>query len=194
MNPPATPSFLAEVSMAPRDPILGVTEAYNADKNPKKVNLGVGVYYDENGKLPLLKCVAAAEAQMAEAPKPRGYLPIDGIAAYDNEVQKLLFGAESEVVKAKRVATVQAVGGTGGLKVGADFLKRMAPGAKVLAFYLPQFHPVPENDAWWGAGFTEWTNVARALPRFAGLGLDFVSTGALVHQSVWVDIGLDWRV
>src|SRR3569833_341256 len=120
------------VEMAPRDPILGLNEQFNADPNPNKVNLGVGVYYDEDGKLPLLKCVLAAEQKMMEAPKPRGYLPIDGIAAYDSGVQSLVFGAESEPVKSKRVATVQALGGTGGLKVGADFLKKVNPDAKVL--------------------------------------------------------------
>ena len=125
-------SLFAAVAMAPRDPILGLNEQFNADPNPAKVNLGVGVYYDDNGKLPLLACVAAAEAQMQAAPKPRGYLPIDGIAAYDSAVQGLVFGADSEVLKAKRVATVQALGGTGGLKIGADFLKRLNPGAKVL--------------------------------------------------------------
>lgn len=125
-------SLFAAVAMAPRDPILGLNEQFNADPNPDKVNLGVGVYYDDNGKLPLLACVAAAEAQMQAAPKPRGYLPIDGIAAYDLAVQGLVFGADSEVLKSKRVATVQAIGGTGGLKIGADFLKRLNPDAKVL--------------------------------------------------------------
>ncbi|WP_431257877.1 amino acid aminotransferase [Roseateles chitinivorans] len=125
-------SLFAAVAMAPRDPILGLNEQFNADPNPGKVNLGVGVYYDDNGKLPLLACVAAAEAQMQAAPKPRGYLPIDGIAAYDLAVQGLVFGADSEVLKSKRVATVQAIGGTGGLKIGADFLKRLNPGATVL--------------------------------------------------------------
>ena len=125
-------SLFAAVAMAPRDPILGLNEQFNADSNPNKVNLGVGVYYDDNGKLPLLACVAAAEAQMQAAPKPRGYLPIDGIAAYDTAVQGLVFGADSEVLKNKRVATVQALGGTGGLKIGADFLKRLNPDAKVL--------------------------------------------------------------
>src|SRR3982751_109890 len=76
-------SLFTAVEMAPRDPILGLTEQYNADTNPKKVNLGVGVYYDDNGKLPLLQCVQAAEKQMMADPKARGYLPIDGIAAYD---------------------------------------------------------------------------------------------------------------
>jgi aromatic-amino-acid transaminase len=125
-------SLFTAVEMAPRDPILGLNEQFNTDPNPAKVNLGVGVYYDDNGKLPLLACVQAAEKQMMEVPKARGYLPIDGIAAYDTAVKGLVFGAESEPVKSGRVATVQCIGGTGGLKVGADFLKRLNPGAKVL--------------------------------------------------------------
>ncbi|MDP3336868.1 MAG: amino acid aminotransferase, partial [Rhodoferax sp.] len=115
-----------------RDPILGLNEQFNADTNPAKVNLGVGVYFDDNGKLPLLGCVLAAEKAMMDAPKPHGYLPIDGIAAYDAAVKALVFGADSEPVTSGRVATIQAIGGTGGLKVGADFLKHVSPGAKVL--------------------------------------------------------------
>jgi aromatic-amino-acid transaminase len=126
------PSLFSAVELAPRDPILGLNEQFNADANPAKVNLGVGVYFDENGKLPLLKCVRAAEALMMEAPSARGYLPIDGIAAYDKAVQGLVFGADSEAVRAGRIATIQGLGGTGGLKVGADFLKRLSPGAQVL--------------------------------------------------------------
>ena len=125
-------SLFTAVEMAPRDPILGLNEQFAADTNPAKVNLGVGVYYDDNGKLPLLECVQAAEKQMMEAPKARGYLPIDGIAAYDTAVKGLVFGANSEPVTSGRVATVQCIGGTGGLKVGADFLKRLNPDAKVL--------------------------------------------------------------
>jgi len=125
-------SLFSSVELAPRDPILGMTEAFNADPNPAKVNLGVGVYFDESGKLPILKCVLAAEKQMAEAPKPRGYLPIDGIAAYDRAVQELVFGADSAALREGRIATVQTLGGTGGLKVGADFLQRLNPQAKVL--------------------------------------------------------------
>ena len=125
-------SLFAAVEMAPRDPILGLNEQFNADTNPAKVNLGVGVYYDENGKLPLLACVKAAETQLVEAARARGYVPIDGIAAYDKAVQNLVFGEGSEVLTAGRVATVQALGGTGGLKVGADFLKKLNPAAKVL--------------------------------------------------------------
>ena len=125
-------SLFAAVEMAPRDPILGLNEQFNADPNSAKVNLGVGVYFDANGKLPLLQCVQAAEKMMMETPKPRGYLPIDGIAAYDKAVQSLVFGADSEPVRAGRIATVQALGGTGGLKVGADLLQRMNPNATVL--------------------------------------------------------------
>ncbi|MBL8330445.1 MAG: aspartate/tyrosine/aromatic aminotransferase [Rubrivivax sp.] len=125
-------SLFAAVDMAPRDPILGLNEQFTADGRADKVNLGVGVYFDENGKLPLLRCVAAAEQALVAAAKPRGYLPIDGIAAYDKAVQGLVFGADSELLKAGRVATVQALGGTGGLKVGADFLKRLNPQAQVL--------------------------------------------------------------
>ncbi|HEY9240298.1 MAG TPA: amino acid aminotransferase [Burkholderiaceae bacterium] len=125
-------TLFADVEMAPRDPILGLNEQFNADPNPAKVNLGVGVYFDDNGKLPLLECVQAAEKMMMEAPKARGYLPIDGIAAYDQAVQGLVFGADSAAVQAGRIATIQALGGTGGLKVGADLLKRMNPAAKVL--------------------------------------------------------------
>ena len=125
-------SLFSAVEMAPRDPILGLNEQYNADTNPNKVNLGVGVYFDDNGKLPLLQCVQAAEHTMMEKPTARGYLPIDGIAAYDAAVKALVFGADSDVVKSGRVATVQAIGGTGGLKIGADFLKKVSPSAKVL--------------------------------------------------------------
>jgi aromatic-amino-acid transaminase len=125
-------SLFTAVEMAPRDPILGLNEHFAADTNPAKVNLGVGVYYDDNGKLPLLKCVQAAEKQMMESPKARGYLPIDGIAAYDSAVKSLVFGADSEPVKNGRVATAQGIGGTGGLKIGADFLKKLLPNAKVL--------------------------------------------------------------
>ena len=125
-------TLFAAVELAPRDPILGLNEQFAASNHPSKVNLGVGVYFDDAGKLPLLACVKAAEQQLTDAAKPRGYLPIDGIAAYDKAVQGLVFGAGSAVLAAGRVATVQALGGTGGLKVGADFLKKLNPGATVL--------------------------------------------------------------
>jgi aromatic-amino-acid transaminase len=125
-------SLFTAVEMAPRDPILGLNEQFAADTNPNKVNLGVGVYFDDNGKLPLLQCVQAAEKAMMDKPSARGYLPIDGIAAYDAAVKSLVFGADSEPVSSGRVATVQGIGGTGGLKIGADFLKKVSPNAKVM--------------------------------------------------------------
>jgi len=124
-------SVLAGVAMAPRDPILGLTEAFNADSRPNKVNLGVGVYTDETGKVPLLECVRRAEREMAEKPTPRNYLPIDGLAAYDRAVQGLVFGEDSAARKENRILTVQSLGGTGGLKVGADFVRKVAPTAEV---------------------------------------------------------------
>jgi aromatic-amino-acid transaminase len=129
MNPSMSKSILAAVQMAPRDPILGVTEAFVADKNPNKVNLGVGVYCDDNGKVPLLECVRRAERQRVEAAPPHSYLPIDGLQSYDRAVMELVFGAEA--AKSGRIITVQALGGTGGLKIGADFLERLNPEAQV---------------------------------------------------------------
>ena len=119
MNAPLAAPLLSAIEMAPRDPILGVSEAFHADPNPNKVNLGVGVYYDDNGKVPLLECVRRAEHTVTERGAPHVYLPIDGIAAYDRAVQKLLFGADSELLRAGRAVTVQALGGTGALKIGA---------------------------------------------------------------------------
>jgi len=117
--------------MAPRDPILGVTEMFVADTNPKKVNLGVGVYYDDQGKVPLLECVKRAEQQRVASGAPKSYLPIDGLQAYDRAVQALVFGPDAAVLNEKRVVTVQALGGTGGLKIGADFLKLLSLAATV---------------------------------------------------------------
>jgi aromatic-amino-acid transaminase len=124
-------SLLSTLELAPRDPILGVTEAFNAELNPRKVNLGVGVYYDDDGKVPVLDCVRRVEQALAQTALPRSYLPIDGPQAYDRAVQELVFGADSEVVRSQRAVTVQALGGTGGLKLGADLLKRINPAAAV---------------------------------------------------------------
>jgi len=124
-------SLLAAVEMAPKDPILGVTEAFNADTNPNKVNLGVGVYCDDYGKVPVLDSVRRAEQKLAETPLPRNYLPIDGLQTYDRAVQGLLFGADSAAVRKGRIVTAQTLGGTGGLKVGADFLRRINPDAQI---------------------------------------------------------------
>ncbi|WP_339433439.1 MULTISPECIES: amino acid aminotransferase [unclassified Pseudomonas] len=124
-------SLFSAVEMAPRDPILGLNEAFNADTRTTKVNLGVGVYCNEEGRIPLLRAVIEAETVRAAQHASRGYLPIDGIAAYDQAVQKLLFGNDSPLIGAGRVITTQAVGGTGALKIGADFLKQLLPNAVV---------------------------------------------------------------
>ncbi len=184
--------------MAPSDPILGVTEAYVADKNPKKVNLGVGVYYDNEGRIPLLECVRHAESERLKTSAPRGYLPIDGLAAYDKAVQALVFGAEQ-----KNIVTVQALGGTGGLKIGADFLKKFYPGAQVWIS-----DPSWENhrQLFEGAGFTVNTYAyydarSRGLD-FAGMqkSLNAMPSGAIVvlhaccHNPTGVDLTHEqWR-
>ena len=126
-----TSSIFSAVEMAPRDPILGLNEAFNADSRTTKVNLGVGVYFDDNGKIPLLNAVKVAEKARLEAMPSRGYQPIDGLAAYNQAVQVMLFGKESPLLAEGKVVTAQALGGTGALKVGADYLKRLLPGATV---------------------------------------------------------------
>jgi aromatic-amino-acid transaminase len=124
-------SVFSPVEMAPRDPILGLNEAFNADARTTKANLGVGVYFDDNGKIPLLNAVKIAEKTRLEAMPSRGYQPIDGLAAYNKSVQVMLFGKESPLLAEGKVVTAQALGGTGALKVGADFLKRLLPESTV---------------------------------------------------------------
>ena len=124
-------SFFANVELVPGDPILGLSEAYNADSRPTKVNLGVGIYYDESGRIPLLRAVKQIEQQLATEAKPRGYLPIDGLPAYTKATRELVFGKDSALLDAGRVATTQTVGGSGALRVGADVLKKLLPHATV---------------------------------------------------------------
>ena len=125
-------SLFSGVEQAPPDAILGLTEQFKADTNPKKVNLGVGVYQDASGKLPLLACVETAEQRMAASPKAKGYLAIDGLPTYDTEVKELVFGAGFPLLEQGRVITAQALGGTGALKLGADLLRQVSPDATVL--------------------------------------------------------------
>ena len=203
MNAPHSPSLLAQVPLAPADPILGVTEAYVKDPNPKKVNLGVGVYYDDNGKVPVLECVKRAEAERVKAQPPFSYLPIDGLAAYDRAVQELVFGKDSELIREKRVVTVQAIGGTGGLKIGADFLHQVAPQSEVWIS-----DPSWENhrQLFEAAGFTV-RNYAYYDPKTRGLdfpgmkkSLEALPAGAIVvlhaccHNPTGVDLTeANWR-
>ncbi|MGN2391205.1 amino acid aminotransferase [Pelomicrobium sp. G1] len=170
------PSLFAGVPMAPRDPILGLNELFNCDKNPAKVNLGVGVYCDDTGQVPLLECVRLAERQVVEQAAPRNYLPIDGLPAYDRAAQTLLFGADSSTVADGRVVTLQALGGTGALKIGADFLRRLLPGAQVWIS-----DPSWENHRalFEGAGFT-----VNAYPYYdpATHGVDFPGMMKALHD------------
>jgi len=172
-----TASLLASVEMAPRDPILGITEAFHADTNPKKVNLGVGVYIDDAGKVPLLECVRRADRAILENEAPWSYLPIDGLPAYDKAVQALVFGANSAIVTQGHGVTVQALGGTGALKVGADFLRRISPNAQVLIS-----DPSWENHRalFEGAGFT-----VSVYPYYdaATHGVDFTAMAAALDKA-----------
>jgi len=178
--------------MAPADPILGVTEAFVADQSPKKVNLGVGVYTDDNGKIPLLESVRHAESERLKSVPHRGYLPIDGLAAYDRAVQQLVFGNES-----KNIVTVQALGGTGGLRIGADFLKQINPGAEV---WISEPSWENHRQLFEAAGFTV-KSYAYYDPKthgldFAGLehSLNGVAPGSIVvlhaccHNPTGVDL------
>jgi aromatic-amino-acid transaminase len=146
-----THSPFSEVTLAPADPILGLTEAFVADKNPNKVNLGVGVYQDGRGKVPVLSVVRDAERRWYEKEDSKAYLPIDGLATYRQEVQNLLFGRDSTLAKEGRLVTAQALGGTGALKLGADFLRRFLPASEL---YISQ--PSWENHraVFEAAGFT----------------------------------------
>ena len=178
-----TSSIFAAVEMAPRDPILGLNEAFNADTRSTKVNLGVGVYFDDNGKIPLLGAVKAAEEVRLKAALPRGYQPIEGAPAYNQAVQNLLLGKDSALIANGQVVTAQALGGTGALKIGADYLKRLLPGAKV---YISD--PSWENHRalFESAGFTvenyPYYDVATRGVNFAGMKacLNSLEAGSII--------------
>ncbi|MGH9937562.1 MAG: aromatic amino acid transaminase [Blastocatellia bacterium] len=124
-------SPFAQIELAPPDPIVGLTEAFNNDTNPKKVNLGAGVYQDGAGKVPILHVVREAQERWRAKEDTKNYMPIDGIPAFNQQVQVMLFGADSSVIAGARAVTVQTIGGTGALKVGADFLKRFFSASQV---------------------------------------------------------------
>jgi aromatic-amino-acid transaminase len=118
-------NLFSSVQLAPKDPIFGLTEAYTADQRAGKVNLGVGVYYTDEGKVPLLRAVLEAEKEVVAKQSPRAYVPIEGPNPYNSAVQNLLFGADSPLIKEGRVVTAECLGGTGALRVGGDFVKRL---------------------------------------------------------------------
>ena len=198
-------SIFAAVEMAPRDPILGLNEGFNADPRTEKVNLGVGVYYDDNGRIPLLSAVKAAEKARLEAMPARGYQPIEGAAAYNSAVQNLLFGKDSELTASGQVVTIQALGGTGALKVGADYLKRLIPGASVYisdpswenhrALFESAGFPV-ENYPYYDPA-TRGVNFARMKSTLDGLAPGSIivlhacchnPTGADITESQWGEV------
>ena len=118
-------NLFSSVQLAPKDPIFGLTEAYTADQRAGKVNLGVGVYYTDEGKVPLLRAVLEAEKEVVAKQSPRAYVPIEGPNPYNSAVQNLLLGADSPLIKEGRVVTAECLGGTGALRVGGDFVKRL---------------------------------------------------------------------
>ena len=120
-----------KITPAPPDAILGLTEAFQKDPNPRKINLGVGVYKDGSGQTPVLASVKEAEKRLLGSEATKSYLPIDGLAAYTTACQELAFGSEHPIVSAARAATVQTPGGTGALRVAADFVRRVSPQATV---------------------------------------------------------------
>ena len=119
------------LEVAPADPILGLTAAYNQDTNPDRINLGVGVYKDGDGNTPVFNSVQRAEARFLDRQNTKDYLPISGAPEYAAAVQALLFGPEHEVVTGKRAATFHAPGGTGGLRVAGDFVRKLFPQARI---------------------------------------------------------------
>jgi len=196
-------SFFANVELVPGDPILGLTEAYNADPRPTKVNLGVGIYYDEAGRIPVLDAVREVEQRLAAEAKPRGYLPIDGMPDYTKATRELLFGVESPLLAAGRVATTQTIGGSGALRTGADLLKKVLPHATI-AISNPSWE---NHRAVFGAvGFevVDYTyfDAATHGVDFAGMLADLrrLETGTVVllhaccHNPTGADLSVEqWR-
>jgi len=113
------------------DPILSLNEDFQRDPRPHKINLSIGIYFDDAGRIPVLDAVRQAEAKLLATSGPKPYLPIEGAANFRRAVQELLFGAEHDAVRSHRVATIQSVGSSGGLKVGADFIRRWFPASEV---------------------------------------------------------------
>lgn len=191
------------LSPAPPDSILGLNEAFRADPNPAKVNLSVGVFKDESGKTPILASVKQAEQKLLNQESTKSYLPIDGIPEYDAAVREMLFGAGHEVITSQRAVTAQTPGGTGSLRVAADFVKKSFPQARVWLTkptwenhqnvfqsaglqteYVPYYNP---NSL--GIDFESFAAGLKAIP--AG---DIVCLHACCHNPTGCDPTLEqWR-
>jgi aromatic-amino-acid transaminase len=192
------------IEQAPPDPIIGLTEAFNADTSQSKVNLGVGVYQDATGKVPVLKVVREAEARWQAQEATKTYMGIDGFPAFNQAVQRLLFGADAQVIAEGRAVTVQGIGGTGALKIGADFLKRFLPEAEVwisspswenhqmlftAAGFRVNSYPYYDPETH-GLDFNGMLNALKSLPANSVVVLH-----ACCHNPTGVDLSHDqWRL
>jgi len=187
----------------PGDPILSLNESFQSDPRTDKVNLSIGIYFDDAGRLPVMKAVAQAEAELLADLGPRPYLPMAGNAAYRDAVQALVFGEQCEARKAGRIATLQTLGGSGALRVGADFLRRAFPQAQVWvsdpswenhrviferAGFTVNTYPY-YDDATGGLRFDAMMAALRELPRRS-----IVLLHACCHNPTGVDLDQDqWR-
>lgn len=197
-------SLFASVEMAPDDPILGLVETFLADPRPDKVNLSIGVYHDEQGRIPLLATVHEVELRLAQAAASRGYLPIDGLPAYNRLTQELLFGAQADILAAGRVATAQTIGGSAALRVGADVLKQVLGGHAKVALSNPSWgnHAVVFRAAGFAVDQYRYFDPTSHGLNFAGMLEDLgrMERGSVVllhaccHNPTGVDLDADqWR-
>ena len=191
-------SLFAAVEMAPGDPILGLVETFKADPRPHKINLGIGIYLDESGRIPLLPSVHEVERALALAAAPRSYLPIDGLPAYNALTQALLFGADAPVLAAGRVATAQTIGGSAALRVGADVLKQLLGEQARIAISDPSWgnHQVVFRAAGFALSEYRYFNPSNHGLDFAGMleDLSHLEAGSVVllhaccHNPTGVDL------
>ncbi|EYS88686.1 aromatic amino acid aminotransferase [Cupriavidus sp. SK-4] len=195
--------MFAHIEAFPGDPILSLNEDFQRDPRTDKVNLSIGIYFDDEGRLPVMQAVAKAEAALLADMGPRPYLPMSGLVAYRNAVQALVFGEDSPARAAGRIATLQTLGGSGALRVGADFLKRYYPQAQVWisdpswenhrvvferAGFTVNTYPY-YDDATGGLKFDAMLDALRAIP--AG---SIVLLHACCHNPTGVDLNQDqWR-
>ncbi len=120
-----------KITSAPADPILGLADSFRADPRDNKINLGIGVYKDESGKTPVLDTVKKAEKFLLDNENTKNYLAISGMPEFVRVTQELLFGAQHEIVTSKRARTAQAPGGTGALRIAADFIAKQTNAKRV---------------------------------------------------------------
>ncbi|MDO4222446.1 MAG: aminotransferase class I/II-fold pyridoxal phosphate-dependent enzyme, partial [Acinetobacter sp.] len=124
-------SMFNHIQAAPADPILGLGEAFKADTRSTKINLGIGVYKDAQGQTPIVKAVKQAEQRLLDSENTKNYLTIDGVQAFNAQTQVLLFGENAEVITSQRAKTAQSLGGTGALRIAAEFIKRQTSAKRV---------------------------------------------------------------